>query len=98
MSTDVSEIPLILSKITISTFEEVERIAYTARKIRYETPYSFIQICNGLEIYTPYSTSTKELNLQYQPSSFLTMPILYNELFFTCTYTVVVDYPKHYNK
>lgn len=41
-------------------------------------------MCEKLEIFTSQSDSTKDLNLQYQPSSYLAMPILYNEIFFTC--------------
>jgi len=52
-------------------------------------------MCNKLEIFKPHSDSTKELNLLYQPSSFLTMPVLYNEIFFTC-YRDLVTCPDNY--
>lgn len=41
-------------------------------------------MCDKLEIFMPFSTSLKELNLRYQPGTLLAIPILYNEIFFTC--------------
>ncbi len=81
-----------LSKLTISSLDEVRLITNKAKKIRFQTPHSFTYICEKLEIFKSLSTQTKEMHLLLQPNSFLAMPVLYNEIFFTC-YRGLIECP-----
>ena len=78
--TDGSSIPVLFSKIQISTKEELTEIVMSAREIRKNTPLSLRILVKNLEIFKSRTTRVKEMYEKYNPEQILAMPVLPEEL------------------
>ena len=97
LSSKPKNILKVLSKFTMTTFEEVDFIFQIAFDLRKETPYSFRLLANKLEIFNYKSNNLENLYEQYKPNSFLAMPIFPSEIFYIC-YNNIVKCPDEFCK
>jgi hypothetical protein len=81
ITTDHSQIPSVLSQLSLKTTDEVEIVAAKARELRQATPYSFRLIARNLDIFKPYSSRLKELFQLYEPENMMALPIAPSEVF-----------------
>ena len=80
METDGSSIPVLFSKIQISTKEELTEIVNRAREMRKNTPLSLRIMVKNLEIFKSRTPRLREMYEKYNPEQILAMPILPEEL------------------
>ena len=80
LETDGSSIPVLFSKIQISTKEELTEIVMRAREIRKNTPLSLRILVKNLEIFKSRTSRVKEMYEKYNPEQILVMPVLPEEL------------------
>ena len=79
---DFSTVPLIFSKLKITTREELSEILILANKIKKTTPYTFRVLVNTLEIFKPRSINLKEKYEQFNTEEMLAFPILPGEILY----------------
>lgn len=89
---EYSQIPSIISQLTIKNIEMIDIIFENARRLRAETPYSFRMFFSYLDIFKPFSTRHKELFEYYQPETLICLPMLSSEIFFIA-YNKIVSCP-----
>jgi hypothetical protein len=89
---DFSQIPSIISQLTIKSIEMIDKIYENAKKIRAVTPYSFRLFINQLDVFKPFSKRHKELFEHYQPENLMCLPILPSEIFYIA-YNKIVSCP-----
>lgn len=92
VSADYSQIPSIISQLTIKNPEMIDEIFENAKKIRAVTPYSYRLFFSQLDIFKPFSRRHKELFEHYQPENLLCMPLLPSEIFYIA-YNKIVSCP-----
>lgn len=92
VSADYSQIPSIISQLTLKSREMIDKVFEKAKKIRSVTPYSFRLFFSQLDIFKPFSRRHKELFERYQPENLLCLPILPSEIFFIA-YNKIVSCP-----
>jgi len=92
ISADYSQIPSIISQLTIKSTEMIDIIFENAKRIRSITPYSFRLFFNKLDVFKPFSKRHKELFEHYQPENLMCLPILPSEIFFIA-YNKIVSCP-----
>jgi len=92
LSADYSQIPSIISQLTLKGPEMIDKVFENAKKIRAVTPYSFRLFLNQLDIFKPFSKRHKELFEHYQPENLLCLPILPSEIFYIA-YNKIVSCP-----
>ena len=80
METDGSSIPVLFSKIQISTKEELTEIVNRAREMRKNTPLSLRLMVKNLEIFKSRTPRVREMYEKYNPEQMLAMPVLPEEL------------------
>ena len=78
--TDGSSIPVLFSKIRISTKEALAEIVKLARDIRKNTPLSLRIIVKNLEIFKSRTFRVKEMYEKYDPEQMMAIPVLPEEL------------------
>ena len=78
--TDGSSIPVLFSKIQISTKEELNQIVEEARNLRKHTPLSFRILAHNLEIFKSRTIKLKDAYEKYSPEQMLSLPIFPEEL------------------
>jgi len=80
---DISQIPLTLTKLGLESISEVKILTKNAKIMQQQTPFSFQMMCDKLAIFNNNSNNyCREMNKVYNPSSFLAMPIMFNELLY----------------
>ncbi len=92
VSADYSQIPSIISQLTLKSKEIIDKVFENAKKLRAVTPYSFRLFFGQMDIFKPFSRRHKELFEHYQPENLLCMPILPSEIFFIA-YNKIVSCP-----
>ncbi len=92
ISADCTQIPSIISQLTLKSPEMIDIIFENATKIRSITPYSFRLFFNKLDIFKIFSKRNKELFDYYQPENLLCLPIFASEIFFIA-YNKIVSCP-----
>ncbi len=92
ITTDHSQIPSVLSQLSLKTIDEVEAVFTYAIELRDKTPYSLRLMARKLEIFKPHSNRLKELFHLYEPENMMAMPILPSEVFFIA-YNNIVSCP-----
>jgi hypothetical protein len=78
---DYSQIPSILSQMSIKDKECVDRLFDLANVLRLKTPSSFRLLAQKLEIFKPKSQKLKELFELYEPENMISLPIFASEIF-----------------
>ena len=84
LSAKIKHLPKIISRLIISTKEEIDFIFSFASDLRKETPYSFRILANRLEIFNFKSKMLENAYEQYKPYSLIAMPIFPTEIFHIC--------------
>ena len=85
-------IPIIITKLTINSVEEMGNILKIALRLREETPYSFRLLANKLEIFKYHSDNIEKCYEKYKPQFLVTMPIFPSEIFYIC-YNDIIKCP-----
>ena len=89
---DKLNIPIIITKLTINSVEEMGNILKIALRLREETPYSFRLLANKLEIFKYHSDNIEKCYEKYKPQFLVTMPIFPSEIFYIC-YNDIIKCP-----
>lgn len=92
VSADYSQIPSIISQLTLKSIEMIDIVFENAKRLRAVTPYSFRLFFGQLDIFKPFSRRHKELFEHYQPENLLCLPMLPSEIFFIA-YNKIVSCP-----
>jgi hypothetical protein len=92
ISADYSQIPSIISQLTLKSPDMIDKVFENAKKIRAVTPYSFRLFFSQLDIFKPFSRRHKELFEHYQPENLICLPILPSEIFYIA-YNKIVSCP-----
>jgi len=92
VSADYSQIPSIISQLTLKSPDMIDKVFENAKKIRAVTPYSFRLFFSQLDIFKPFSRRHKELFEHYQPENLICLPILPSEIFYIA-YNKIVSCP-----
>ena len=85
-------IPILITKLTINSVEEMGNILKIALRLREETPYSFRLLANKLEIFKYHSDDIEKCYEKYKPQFLVTMPIFPSEIFYIC-YNDIIKCP-----
>ncbi len=85
-------IPILITKLTINSVEEMGNILKNALRLREETPYSFRLLANKLEIFKYHSDDIEKCYEKYKPQFLVTMPIFPSEIFYIC-YNDIIKCP-----
>ncbi len=89
---DISQIPSIMTHLSIDSTEDLDNIIQLALDIRNKTPYSFRILCNNLQIFTPNSTELEKCFKAYKPDTMTALPMYPSEIFYI-TYRGEVNCP-----
>jgi hypothetical protein len=89
---DLSNIPSLISSITLKSYEMINEIFDNAIKLRAITPYSFRLMFEEMEIFKKKCLKHKENYDKFKPESILCLPILPCEIF-CITYTNIIKCP-----
>ena len=81
---DLTMIPVVITKISIDSIKEIDEIYNEAIKLRENTPYSLRIFANLLEIFKYHCEDPKAIYEKYKPDSLLTLPIFPSEIFYIC--------------
>ena len=93
ISSDISQVPSVISMLNLQTEDEVRSIFELALKLRSNTPYSFRIFSNHLGIFSVHSSDRlKYLNQYFQPDAMISLPIFASEVFYI-TYKSLVNCP-----
>ena len=93
ISSDISQVPSVISMLNLQTEDEVRSIFELALKLRSNTPYSFRIFSNHLGIFSVQSFDRlKYLNQYFQPDAMISLPIFSSEVFYI-TYKSLVNCP-----
>ena len=84
VTSDFTNIPMIVTRMNIDTITEVDNIFELAVKLRKTTPYSFRILANKLQIFKYKSQELKKMYELYAPDKLLTVPIFPSEILYIC--------------